>query len=130
MSVRSRRAAGGNDSPMRGPGRARRSTSATWRNGARLSATVAPAGPAPTTSASISRVLVLEPMGEAADLLDPGQVDFIGGVRRVGFQRQSFNGVLGQVLHVERGRKMRIVRARTRLDHSHVAEVRDHVVEL
>src|SRR5689334_14391046 len=130
MSVRSRRAAGGSDSPMRGPGRYRRSTSATRRNGAKLSAAVAPAGPAPTTSTSMSRGLVVEPIGEAANLLDPGQIDIIGGVGRVAFHGQSLERVLGQILHLERRRKMGIARSRAWLDHSHVAEICDHVVEL
>src|SRR6185437_16156151 len=94
-----------------GPGRAQRSTSATARNGAKLSATVAPAGPAPTTSTSISRGLVFEPMGEATDFFDPRQIDVIGGVGRVTFHQQSFNRVLRQVLHIERRRKMGIARA-------------------
>src|SRR5262245_14390023 len=123
MSVRSRRAAGGSDSPMRGPGRERRSTSATWRNGARLSAAVAPAGPAPTTSTSMSRRLVLEPMGEATDFLDPGQIDLIGSVRRFAFLRQSLNRVRWQILYIERRRKMGIARPRARLDYSHISEI-------
>src|SRR5262245_44885252 len=122
MSVRRRRAAGGSDSPMRGPGRARRSTSATWHNGAKLRATVAPAGPAPTTSASISRSLVLEAMGESTDFLDPGQIDVMGRVRRFTFHRQSFYGVRWQILDIERRREMGIARSRARLDHSHVPE--------
>src|SRR5208282_2131006 len=105
MSARSRRATGGNDSPMRGRGCDRRSMSATGRVGARFRVAVAPAGPAPTTRTSTSRKLVFEPMRETTDLLDAGQINPIRGVRGIAFGRKPCQRVLGHIFYLEGRRK-------------------------
>src|SRR5260370_36088494 len=103
--------------------------SATRRVGARLSAVVAPAGPAPTTRTSTSRILLLESMGEAAHLFDASQVRLIRVVHRA-FGREPSLRVFRQILYLKRWRKLWIRRTLPMFHHSHLRNIIDHVTDL
>src|SRR3954468_18387089 len=134
MSLSRRRAAAGRLSPMRRTGNPFCSSTSTRLNGARLSATVAPAGPAPRTTASTSHTAPSVPQaaGEAPHLFDRPQVHppCRGAMLRRGGCRHYVGDRLVLVLDLEGGRGRAVGWSLARLGDGAVIEMRDHVVDL